>query len=63
MTTLTIDPAKLSRAMTRQDWRKIHRWIRQASKVVEAETDRRMQNLICFGTTHPVDLDAASKIN
>ncbi len=39
------------RNTTKGQYKSISRWLRTASKIVEAKTQKHMQELLCFGST------------
>lgn len=48
-----INLTKLSRTITRKEWKKVWRWKRVTEKVLKRELQKRMDNLSVYGTTHP----------
>ena len=53
MIRLDFDPSKISRNITRQQWREIDRWLRTCAREIEKKTTTRMANMLIYGTSQP----------
>lgn len=47
------NPSRLSRSITRKEWKEIWRWKRVTEKRLVEELERQRQNFIAFHTTMP----------